>query len=66
MLALVVSLAPLAAQARDGEPRLIHQANATQMTPACWSTTFGFLPINCKLGVYITRRGMICPNVCPR
>jgi hypothetical protein len=41
-------MAPLTAQACNGDPRLIHQANATQMTPACWATNFGFLSFNCK------------------
>jgi hypothetical protein len=48
VLALAVNLAPLAAQARNGDPRLIYQANASQMTPACWTTNFRFQPASCK------------------
>ena len=40
VLALVVSLAPIAAQARN--------ADAAHMAPACWATDFGFQPSNCK------------------
>ena len=51
VLALVISLAPLAAQARNSAPLLMHQANTTKMTPDFWATNFGFQPTNCKHAV---------------
>jgi hypothetical protein len=67
VLALVVSLAPLAAQARNADPRLIHHANATQMTPACWATNFGFLAANCKPDACTVQKGFWPrPNGCVR
>jgi hypothetical protein len=68
VLALAVSLAPLAAQARNGDPRLIHHANTTQMTPACWATNFGFHPPNCKPAACtnVQKGFWPRPNVCAR
>jgi hypothetical protein len=51
VLALAVGLAPLAAQARDSDPRLMHQANLMQTSSDCWATNFGFQPTNCKRAV---------------
>jgi hypothetical protein len=47
MLALVVSLAPLSAHARNSDPRVTHQASFLE----CWATNFGFQPTNCKPAV---------------
>ena len=68
MLALAVSLSPLAAQARNGDPRLFRNANATQMTPACWATNFGFQPTNCKPAACTNVKKVFWPrpNVCAR
>jgi hypothetical protein len=68
VLALAISLAPLAAQARSGDLRLIHQSNATQMTPACWATIFGFQPTNCKPAVCtdVQKGFWPRPSVCAR
>jgi hypothetical protein len=67
MLALAVSLAPLAAQARNGDPRLIQQGSATHVTPTCWATNFGFLPFNCKFDACTVQKEFWPhPNACHR
>jgi hypothetical protein len=51
ILARVASMAPLASQARNGDPRLMHQANIMQTSSDCWVTNFGFRAANGKLAV---------------
>jgi hypothetical protein len=48
VLALVVSMAPLAAQVRNDGPHLMNQHDATQSAPKFWATSFGFQLVNCK------------------